>query len=703
MATEKKNSAVFSRGIYVRTLERLRVLAVIFAVIIIVPNILFAVFRIIESREYYGRYDPMEPVYDGATDRYSTHELDPQTFIPLCASLILLAPIAVWFAFSFLNKRHESDFYHSIPHKRSSVYISTMAAVLTLCIGVILLSALINSVLAIFAPHFVLSAGTIWQTIFTYASVTVQFIGIMIVAMTLTGSSVMGAFLAIVIAIGIPVINTLSYEYLMEICPIIPEQNTVFQYLWLEKCLPYQIIINLTSAGTPWQWNVHFSSIAPQLISLLSGLVMIALGGLVFCLRPSQTAGQTAIGKRTRHAICIGITVPFMLILAWAIINMQGDAFEIIILMLVSLMVFFLAELITSRSLRDGARAMALVVIPIAVAAAIAGALEITGSVVNATAPSCDELQYVRINKHSALVDNEFFVGFSDLDVDVERSPEIGEIIAQAMESSAHRKNPSNYMSAGQWASGVKLTLKSGRAVWRDIFFTDKQTKALGELLVASDDYYEAITGIPDRSETRQISIGGKRYTTLDAVYDVFIKEYDSLSREEKLKVCAPISSDSSGIVVSIFGYESNRSKSIIVPQDIMPLTALVAFQNQSVTTAIETISDAIMDIEVRKRDVNAILTLTSMSATPRISEAIYTSDTRKVAEYELEEIAKLVGNAGADDYDWSTNENEDVFLMKLDLLISVENDFALKSSPIEVYIKLDAQSYERLVTTLIG
>lgn len=703
------NTDVFSFKLYLSALDRLKVLAIICAVTVIIPNMLFGVFRIVESRDALNGADvnvdgiPVYGsgnIYDVDYYKYVRGSVDPETFIPLCLALLILAPIAVQIVFGFLNKRGESDFYHSIPHKRICVYNSFTAAVITLSLGIILLSALLNTVLALFAPHFRLTALTVWQTVFTYACVTVLFIGYALLASMLTGNAGMAAFMTLALAVCVPFISTIAYEYLMIINPFLPESRSIFSLLWLEYRLPYNLLLGMTNSAA-------FETVVPQLISLVSGIILIALSAILYCKRPSFTAGKLCWSERARNLFCIAVGVPFAMMLVWSVATDSGDAFETAILAMVCVLVFFLCQLITSKSPKKAARSMALALVPVAISAAIIGSVELTSVAVNATAPDAESIAGIKLDDLHNYENHGFYVNVRELEVDAEGNPELMEIIADVIENSAHRKAPKHPErdfdggDIGRWQYDVGIRLKNGSMIYRDLYFSRSQLKKLTESVLASKDFLDAVTYMPTKEETRQLKLGGLTFNTYDDAYAIFIEEYQALTDAERLIVCRAPESATKGTVATVRCYDG-YTKSIMIYHDLMPRTAAVCYATQTSATSAETVkslSEVIEWIEKWERKVYLETELISLASAPRICEGYQRFSRGSLDVENIEEIAKVAIDA-CDTVITEAAEDEDIFRLIMSFTDAPPTQNP-KPITVSVYIKLDAESYEALLNLI--
>lgn len=167
----------FSKSLYIQGLKKIRVSGTAFSIIIILLNAIL-------------------PIIGMAENRYSTIEtrivdvLGPESVAPFDLLIFILVPIIVYDMFSFLNDRSKSDFWHAIPQKRTCVYISLTAAILTWAISTILISTLVNSFLWTFARWYELKLSTAIIGTLPFIVLAVMMTGVMLLAMTLTGTAI---------------------------------------------------------------------------------------------------------------------------------------------------------------------------------------------------------------------------------------------------------------------------------------------------------------------------------------------------------------------------------------------------------------------------------------------------------------------------------------------------------------------------------
>ena len=135
----KKNNRALK--LYFESLRQTRVIGIIFTVILTVASLLLLINGYINSISFIESMKLQDPDYVHSPEIISFIEFNP-LYITLP---FVMAPILALTAFSFLNKRSSSDFYHSITQKRSTLFTACaasfcwliFAAVVSTVIGII--------------------------------------------------------------------------------------------------------------------------------------------------------------------------------------------------------------------------------------------------------------------------------------------------------------------------------------------------------------------------------------------------------------------------------------------------------------------------------------------------------------------------------------------------------------------------------------
>lgn len=544
----------FSTKLYFQGLKKIRISGTAFALIIILLNAFLPIIGIIDSANYSSPYHVASIV-------------DYNLVVPFCMLVIVLVPILAHDMFSFLNERNQSDFYHSIPQKRTCVYVSFTAAVLTWAFGTIIASTLVNTILWSLASSYSFSLSTIILGMLPFLVLSVQMAGVMILAMTVTGTKISNFLVAILFFLFFRAMSTFCVTALDEVSNVININYGAYKYFGLEFFLPFSLLLGIFDgeAGV-------FVDAKLQFYSLFVGILFLVIGGFAYKNRRSESASKSAPSKLLQHVYRFAVTLPFVFMVAFFMMIDGIEGYQII-LALVAVLVYVLYELITTKKLKSVVKTLPLMIIPVLVTVLMVSGIYISRNAIyndRFTTEEFDSFCFTSpyLSSYESYMVEEVFV----------KSDRAGEILSDALNYSLD--GGYNYQSTTY--ERVLIKLKSGRIMARNLHIPDSEYVELDNILYNSPDYCEAYLQIPHPDE---ISNAYCRHDMSDAqvkrLYRIFYEEYNSLSTKDKLRVKKPQGDYVSVSGISLSGYLNGVDYSAYyqIVFDYMPKTA-VAYMN---------------------------------------------------------------------------------------------------------------------------
>ena len=305
--------------------------------------------------------------------------------------VLVITPILALYAWSFLNKRSTSDFYHSLPYKRKALFISKFAAV-TFWQAVSMLTAFVASFIGyhIFRNYFICAllcsaaialACSITGNIFSNICVSglivflPRFI-ILLVAITVTGS-----------------VATATME-----CPVWILDNS-YNMLTAQVLGVFDSIYSTSSSVSQM-----LLSIASNMYTLVLAIIYIVLGCVLFTKRKSETAGKPALGWKLQFAIrtAIGFVISVLGVMLYIREKRGGYSGYfleyIVVPFVVAAFVVIIYEVISSRKLHRIIKAIPSIILAYVIAA-------VFGVIVNAGigqmlsyVPDTSKVKYVKMS-----------------------------------------------------------------------------------------------------------------------------------------------------------------------------------------------------------------------------------------------------------------------------------------------------------------
>lgn len=527
----------FSKNLYVEGLKKIRVSGTAFSLIIILLNAVLPIIGIAENR------------YHDITTRV-VDAVAPNMVIPFGILVLVLVPLIVHDMFSFLNDRSKSDFWHAIPQKRTCVYISLTSAILTWAISTIVISTLVNSFLWSLARWYELNISTAIIGTAPYIVLAVLMAGVMLLAMTLTGTTVSNFLVGALFLLFFRVISIMFVTALEEYSNVLYADYGIFKFFGIDFFLPLSLLIGVfdNDAEIYTNWGL-------QIYSLIVGIVFIALGGIAYNKRKSQSATKSAPSKLIQHIYRFAITLPFMLLVAVMMIIDGVQSYQLILVIL-AILVYILYELVTTKRLKSVVKSLPYMIVPALCAVALSSTILIVGNSIDRMDIEPDD-----IDSYAFTGSAYNYEDLSTMGIFVS-SDEASEIIARSYRDSG-RGHVYDYIGQNERGEGyirqrILIKLDSGRVIARRIYFWESDYKKLKNILETDPGYYEAYFKLPSSNEITDIYIVDDYNISRDKVkelYNCMCEEYQTLSYKDKLAVKDSRLSNGALAQISISGY----------------------------------------------------------------------------------------------------------------------------------------------------
>ncbi len=474
--------------------------------------------------------------------------------IPLLL-LLPFAPLLVSTMFNYLNKRNESDFYHSIPFTRPCVYFSFLAASFTWVVIALTASLTVTSLLWLGVRYTAYSILTPLTIFGAYFLATLLLAAFMAVAMTLTGTNISNALIfallfGFVRLSGAFFIMALENEY-----PILVTALTPARLLTVDYSMPLALVSSVVANG-----NV-FTNYGVWIYTAILSIALIAAGCYFYTKRRSEMAGQSAPNRMLQHVYRCAITLPMAFITAFILI-LDGFEFTVLLVMTVlTLILYYLFEIITTKKLKNCISATPYLLVVLAGGILFGVSIPVAGNVALNYTPEADEIK--SISMYSQMDPYGYYdVTYEDLligKVEIS-SPEALKMVADELKemketsqkySARKYLNPDSYaydeMTGGYYEDHnnyrqitLKITDKSGVARGRTLCFTEEEYFRLQMLFTETKEYENALLAMPTKDQILSITgpyeYGNSDDDNVPELWEFFLAEYNSLPTEEKVE-----------------------------------------------------------------------------------------------------------------------------------------------------------------------
>ena len=494
-----KRNTLFDVQLYFDMLRQLRMWALIWAipglVITAIPHLFFILAKTKPST-------------------FSFQGLTPFLYLYMIAGGVTL----VFCAFSFLNHRPGSDFYHGIPQKRTSIALSSMAAIVSWILVTVVAHALV-AVLGCLASRSSWGNVNFLTLISYFFAGTTLIASVAYIAVSLTGTRLSNlALTAIVLLLPRFILIMMAFcatYSTMEVIHFIPEglSGLIFSH-------SYNIPLSLLPLGDLiGKTNFAASSNAAILYTLTLSILYIAFGTLAFRKRKSETAGQSAPSRIMQHVFRCLVTLPFTLVIFvlfsfnYRIFPLNNAVLSpIIILFIISLVVYFLYELITTKRFKNLPKAIPYYGVLLVVSCILCLCARGVGNAMLNNIPAASEIDSVGI--YTA---NNYNYTYTDIRIQsiYVDSPELASLVASNLEKTVAGVKDGSYGSnlgnTNDSICNYVINLKNGRKMVRTVRLPNADALAAETIINQSEAFHAAVRELPTAD-----TITNKSITVMD-------------------------------------------------------------------------------------------------------------------------------------------------------------------------------------------
>ena len=550
MKKQQISTHFFNFGLFLEGLKRLKVIGSATAILSFVVSALIPVVYWMEA---------------GDTVRVVASIRQNYICIPLYF-IVFIAPFFLMSLFSYLHKRKEADFFHAIPYTRTCVYVSFVASALAMIFVIQICSALVSGILWAINPHTTFVLSELVSITLISMLCAALLCSLMTLALTLTGTSMTTLLLFGVMCL----LPRLMMFYMSEILSTNLDviQVSELHYLQFDWFMPFAMLLTIFGGYNYGGYSPLWSP-ACIIYTIFVTLLAFVAAWYFYQKRKSEMAGNTAPSRLAQHIFRCLFTLPFALLIPTFVLTNNGDLSLLSVVLVITLLVYFLYELVTTKRMKNLASATPwLLVLAGGIVLFTLAFYGISGIVLN-TKLSPNEVAYVSIGVNDTSYDTYqqqllFDAGTDDKDVIAricdayattqgcdKRDSYIPEYESEYWDDSTIEGNYTKFN--GVWRE-VKFTLKGGYQMSRNVCFAANEIEPLNDAYLSAIEMEDEIFEIPRKpyliksiDGTKLILSNDDKETLyfdvysadLSKIYDAIYEEYSSLSHENKMMVRA--------------------------------------------------------------------------------------------------------------------------------------------------------------------
>ena len=526
------STTVFNFRLFLEALKRLRVIGLATAILAVTASAMVPIVTWLE---------------------YDQHSYPPYWFGTqfLCVPAVcvtILAPFFFFVLFSFLQKRKESDFFHSIPYTRTCVYVSFVTASLSFIWAIQLVCGLTAGILWGISPAVVgVDIGGMACYVLICMLASAMLCSFMMLALSVSGTAGSCMLLFILFA-GFVRVLAAVFLGCMDYIDILPTtemwENSPLSPLWFLPLTTFYYMMDFPAAC-----EIMFS-LPNILYSVVVTMAVYALAGVLYLHRKSEMAGNPAPGRKTQALFRIMFSLLPALLIPLFLFHGEDDISLHLILVVIVLLVYFLYELVTTKRPKNLLKIFPGLGIVAAVCLVFTVSFLAYRTAVLYETITKDDISTVTVESNGMGPNTYQSYLLNDFRTD---DPEIRSIVAEQLALS--QKAERGELSVDYYWERVKITIrtKGGRTLERNIIQSKESSVKLQDLLREQAQDRSMLYQIPSYEEldggglTVKVSSIHKDYIhfskseyNLKKILEVFREEFESLTDEQKDRVMAP-------------------------------------------------------------------------------------------------------------------------------------------------------------------
>ncbi len=470
----------------------------------------------------------------------------PFLFLSFC----IVAPILTLYLFRFLNSRRDSDFYHALPEKRICIFLSFFGAILS-CLVIYMAVCVLSVVIpAGILSRYVSLAG---KELLTYAlhlfAASLYVSAFVAIAMALTGTFFSNVIVSGLLIFGPRILITVIKTLVMDYLPFVLTDR--IGLLSNNYNVVNGIIFGLF--GNNYSYSIVLNSPSAFWVTLAMGCILTVIAAVLFCHRPSEAAGKSAPNKVLGTVYRVSITYLASLLPVSSIFEhiINGTSYnrvslyDLFIIYLLVVAVFYLYELFMTRSLRQLWKITpSLLWLPVLNVATI---LIMTGCYSNALSftPAKEDINGVQIlsERYYSWAYDSYCYDFYGVETEKLslQDDAINELLARNLAEEVEAlKNDDYYMSylmTHSYAINVGLSTNQ-KTAYRSIHMTERDMDTLNALITDNDQIKAIYSHLPDENATGfQMRVNsddiGKNSDLQHALYQALSQDMADLGIED--------------------------------------------------------------------------------------------------------------------------------------------------------------------------
>lgn len=525
------NKKVFSVKLFWQSFKQLKLIGIISTAVLMIFSVFTILDRVIvQINEKEAGYEVTQEIINGI----SIH-----SYIILI--FVIVVPLLALSAWSFLNKRSTSDFYHSLPYTRLCVYLSRVAGILAWIITVIFSNFIVTCLLyKIFNEYFLVNYVTMFKMFLAIFNCSVLCLGGITLACSFTGNMISNVCVTGIILFFPRFMMTLvSQAFSSEISVV----STRSAFPIMDNSL--NMITGICFSMSDLSINELLLAVNANIYTFVLGFIYLAAGCILFIRRRSEGAGQPATGKISRFAIRVIIgfivvvfaTMSFVMEIRETGVIERESIISVVFLFIIGAVVVIIYECVSSKNIKRIISCIPAIITSYVLAIIVGIAMNLSMDAILAYRPSADDIKYVTFSQQDGwFYDIDYFDNITkSVKLDNEK---IKDVFCNALKENLERieKDEEAIYYRSEKYTKYQVYFKDGLfGKYRNIYISNSQMQIVADMLTDNSEYRAAYYDLPKPDEVRlSMNVTAKMTNEqLKSIYSSLLEEINSLKFAE--------------------------------------------------------------------------------------------------------------------------------------------------------------------------
>lgn len=430
-------------------------------------------------------------------------------------------------AFSFLNRRNSSDFYHAISYSRLCLFTSTMAACITRMLSIIAVVLLVPTVGCLitgipfyyaFLPRLILSC--LAGTLFIWSAAAI--------AMSITGTAFSNLILTGLIVFLPRFITTLASFLISDASPIVPltGMGLLFDFSYNIPVGLFLSVFDFYGIG-----DIVLLSTSSIIYTFAVSLLYSALAAFAFVKRKSEAAENSSPSRVLQCIYRCAVGSVFALVAVALLLAGEDEPILIMTCIAISFVSFFLFELITQKSIRTTFKALPTYGFVIATAIVFFFGVRFSTYALQNVSPEANDVKYIQLNSDSEMYAYDS-LPYSETAIAKAKitSKDAIEYAVKHLNESVEflsTRNDISFFQTYNTKRCITFKLKNGMTVTRYVCFMSSEYEKFQELLLNDESFVAAQKQLPSKKHITHYGCAGLDSSSAVLLWESYKKEYE--------------------------------------------------------------------------------------------------------------------------------------------------------------------------------